>query len=582
MNLEKEFGNIFLIISSIILVLVLILFINPNFSGFAIYNQYNYTGNETAYEIITPNNFDKILTSSKGVINYDIIDKGDGSSRFNWKSDNGFIAICNSEICDIINETTVNSWYLTHNISEINIGKKDSVISWINEEIKTKREFWTSFEDIPKNENGKKGDEDFNDVFFRIQKKKDILLINLVHQESSYTNPSNIQFHFDSQTWFVTYKISKHIYLGKNKWNDSNEQIYTSTGDLEYNLIYDDSKEGQWVKFEFNNITDIGDFDNDTIINENDNCLNIYNPDQKNYDNDTFGDLCDNCPFITNQDQLDSNNNGIGDVCEATCNDSIQNGDEEGIDCGGSCDPCIYTRTIEFNQENDTLVNNVKATFVTTKNITNTLFNNKIKLGNNVVSEENLSIINIQPDYDISDVLLWMFLEINYNDSEIINQNINESTIKLYYYNNSWIELNSSVNIENNYLSLNLTYLINEFGLFGDKNNILIPTTPSGSGGSSGGSSSGSGKTPKPIETRVLEKSTEINSVKTEDTTRILEKKIDLCNNGKKDSDETGIDCGGSCKKCISILTILPYSNYMLFILLLLVIMTLLKKVRKE
>lgn len=581
MNLEKEVYNIFLVITAIISVLALIYFIGSDITGLSVYeDQYNYTGNETAYEIITPNNFDKILTSSKGVINYDIIDKGDGNSRFNWKNDNGFIAICNSEICDIINETTVNYWYLTHNLSEINTGKKDSVISWINEEDKTKREFWTSFEDIPE-EKGKKGDEDFNDIFFRIQKKKNILLINLVHQESGYTNPSNIQFHFDSQTWFVTYKITKHVYLGKNKWNDSNEEIFTYTGDLEYNLIYDDSKEGQWIKFEFNNITDIGDFDNDTIINENDNCLNVYNINQNNSDNDSFGDLCDNCPFITNQDQLDSDSDGIGDLCEATCNDNIQNGNETGIDCGGSCESCIYIRTIEFDQEKDTIVNNVKATFITTKNITNTLFNNKIIYGTNILSEENLSIINIVPDYGINYILLWMFLEINYNDSELINQNINESTIRLYYYNESWLELNSSIDTESNYLHLNLTYLINEFGLFGEKNNILIPATPSspssGGGGSSGGSNTK--RTEQSTETRTLERSAITTPVEKE--TRALEQAVDHCINNVKDFDETKIDCGGSCKKCVSILTILPYSNYMLFILLLLVIMTLLKKGRE-
>lgn len=35
----------------------------------------------------------------------------------------------------------------------------------------------------------------------------------------------------------------------------------------------------------------------------------------------------------------DDNNNIIDP--EATCEDGIQNGDEEGIDCGGSCVPCI-------------------------------------------------------------------------------------------------------------------------------------------------------------------------------------------------------------------------------------------------
>jgi len=35
----------------------------------------------------------------------------------------------------------------------------------------------------------------------------------------------------------------------------------------------------------------------------------------------------------------DDDNNNIIDP-EATCSDGIQNGDEEGVDCGGSCPPC--------------------------------------------------------------------------------------------------------------------------------------------------------------------------------------------------------------------------------------------------
>ncbi|MBU0929891.1 MAG: hypothetical protein KJ623_02370 [Nanoarchaeota archaeon] len=100
-----------------------------------------------------------------------------------------------------------------------------------------------------------------------------------------------------------------------------------------------------------------------------------------------------------------------------------------------------------------------------------------------------------------------------------------------------------------------------------------IPSSSSGSGSSGGGG----GRKITPEETRVLEQATQV-PVKTSEETRILEKKVDLCTNGVQDNGETGIDCGGSCKKCASIITLLPYTNYLLFILLLLVIITLLNK----
>ena len=51
-----------------------------------------------------------------------------------------------------------------------------------------------------------------------------------------------------------------------------------------------------------------------------------------------------------------------------------------------------------------------------------------------------------------------------------------------------------------------------------------------------------------------------------------------MCNNEVKDLNEDGIDCGGSCKKCMSVTAILPYTNYLLFVMLVLVIITLLDK----
>lgn len=57
------------------------------------------------------------------------------------------------------------------------------------------------------------------------------------------------------------------------------------------------------------------DFDGDGIGDVCDNCPRVYNPNQINQDGDTYGDACDRCPTIIGN-SLDSNNNGIGDDCE--------------------------------------------------------------------------------------------------------------------------------------------------------------------------------------------------------------------------------------------------------------------------
>lgn len=73
------------------------------------------------------------------------------------------------------------------------------------------------------------------------------------------------------------------------------------------------------------------DTDKDGIVDDEDNCPLVSNPDQEDSDNDGIGDVCeedmdgdgipddeDNCPEVANPDQEDSDGDGAGDACDPT------------------------------------------------------------------------------------------------------------------------------------------------------------------------------------------------------------------------------------------------------------------------
>lgn len=60
---------------------------------------------------------------------------------------------------------------------------------------------------------------------------------------------------------------------------------------------------------------DTTDTDGDKVVDSEDNCIELYNPNQNDVDGDGIGDWCDNCRFVSNPEQEDADDDGFGDAC---------------------------------------------------------------------------------------------------------------------------------------------------------------------------------------------------------------------------------------------------------------------------
>jgi hypothetical protein len=138
------------------------------------------------------------------------------------------------------------------------------------------------------------------------------------------------------------------------------------------------------------------DTDKDGILDENDNCSAVFNPDQIDSDKDGLGDACDNldndidrdgirneadnCPSVKNPLQSDIDDDGIGDVCDivpVTDTDfdgipdaidncpTVFNTDQSDIDMDGIGDGCDATPINDIDNDG---VSDIQDNCLTIKN----------------------------------------------------------------------------------------------------------------------------------------------------------------------------------------------------------------------
>ena len=182
-------------------------------------------------------------------------------------------------------------------------------------------------------------------IYFNAQ-NKEVIREKIKLYELSFTKKENLliinsQFNDSIELYAENKCKNKQIIKWSNQWDfplDNETKTFSIT--LKQNPKFNVFKEL--------------DQDNDWIKDSLDNCINKYNPDQKDSNGDGRWDVCsdydndgiiwyhDNCPYINNPDQEDVNNNHIGDVCEFDL-------DEDGV--FDSIDSC---RTIKNPKQIDT------------------------------------------------------------------------------------------------------------------------------------------------------------------------------------------------------------------------------------
>jgi|GEM_PF-896339 len=95
------------------------------------------------------------------------------------------------------------------------------------------------------------------------------------------------------------------------------------------------------------------DQDGDGIVDEQDLCPTVPDPQQLDSDEDGVGDACDVCPVV-DDDQADSDGDGVGDACDLcvdVADPDQDDGDEDGV--GDACDVCPAVDDDQTDSDDD-------------------------------------------------------------------------------------------------------------------------------------------------------------------------------------------------------------------------------------
>ena len=163
-------------------------------------------------------------------------------------------------------------------------------------------------------------------------------------------------FHYDGTIWSLIFSITNTTFL--DIWGSSANNVF-AVGVRGTVLRYDGNS---WQTMSSGTTNDLygiwgssaadvfaagaygiilhydGDEDSDGLVDTQDNCMHIYNPDQQDADVDGVGDVCDNCINIYNPDQLDTDMDGMGDTCDNFPTEYDNDGVNDTID---NC-PTVY------------------------------------------------------------------------------------------------------------------------------------------------------------------------------------------------------------------------------------------------
>lgn len=87
------------------------------------------------------------------------------------------------------------------------------------------------------------------------------------------------------------------------------------------------------------------DPDDDSVVNERDNCPDVANHDQADVDKDGLGDACDGCPKIKGGDPHDEDGDRTADICDLCPTVADFQIDSDGDGVGDACDTTVGTST---------------------------------------------------------------------------------------------------------------------------------------------------------------------------------------------------------------------------------------------